>query len=224
MGMRRGILYSVLIHLFLALIFSIITCDLNVTLPEPIELGISMIAEEGMYEEPGMGAAIGTPEEEGDIIPVDMPETSAPFIKGEETSVTEDDKLSEGMLDTLLSEIEETGKQLEPKVSSTGEESLGTGGRKGMPFSITGALATRKILRKVIPSYPAGYEERTRVVVKLTVEPGGEVKKLLLLKTGGTIFDRVTLEALREWKWERLPPTIDQVDQEGTITFYYELK
>lgn len=224
MGIRRGILYSVLLHLFLALIFSIITCDLNVTLPEPIELGISMIGEEGMYEEPGMGAAVGTPEEKEGSIPVDMPETTAPPIKGEETSVIEDDKLNEGMLDTLLSEIGETGKQLEPKVSSTGEESLGTGGKKGMPFSITGALATRKILRKVIPSYPAGYEERTKVEVKLTVEPGGEVKMLLLLKTGGAIFDRITLEALREWKWERLPPNAEQVEQEGIITFYYELK
>jgi len=224
MEIRRGILYSVLVHLFLALLFSIITCDLNVTPPEPIELGISMLAEEGFYEEPGMSAASGTPEEKGGDIPVDLTETKAPPIKGEETSLKEDEILSEGMIDTLLSEIGETGKHLEPKVSSTGNETLGTGGEKGMPYSITGTLSKRKILKQVIPPYPKGYEERTKVVVKLTVEPKGEVKKLLLLKTGGEVFDRVTLEALREWKWESLPPNAEQADQEGTITFFYELK
>ncbi|MCK4575139.1 TonB family protein, partial [candidate division WOR-3 bacterium] len=101
---------------------------------------------------------------------------------------------------------------------------LGVGGKKGMPFSITGTLSKRKILKKVLPPYPAGYEERTKVVVKITVKPGGNVKKLLLIKTGGEIFDHVTLEALREWKWEPLPSNTEQVDQEGTITFFYELK
>lgn len=223
MGMRRGILYSVLFHLFLVLIFSIVNCDLNIKPPEPMELGISILTEEGMFEEEGMSTAAGTPEE-GGIVPVDVPESIAPPIKDEKTSVTKDDKLSEGVLDTLLSEIGETGKELKPKVSTTGDESLGVGGKKGMPFSITGTLSKRKILKKVLPPYPAGYEERTKVVVKITVKPGGNVKKLLLIKTGGEIFDHVTLEALREWKWEPLPSNTEQVDQEGTITFFYELK
>jgi TonB family protein len=222
MAIKKGIIYSVLFHLFLILIFSIVTCDLNVTLPEPIELGISMGLEEGIYEEPGMSAA-GTPDE-GSIVPVDVPETKAPPIEGEETLVKKDEILNEGVVDTLLREVEETGKHLEPKVASVGEESLGVGGKEGMPFSITGALSTRKILRKVIPLYPAGYEERTKVEVRLTVAPGGDVTRLLLIKTGGAVFDRITLEALREWIFEPLRPNAEQVDQEGTITFFYELK
>ena len=222
MAIKKGIMYSVLFHLFLILIFSIVTCDLNVTPPEPIELGISMVSEEGIYEESGMNAA-GTPDE-GSIVPVDMIETTAPPIKGEETLVEKDEISNEGVVDTLLREVEETGKHLEPKVSSTGEESLGVGGKEGMPFSITGALSTRKILRKVIPLYPAGYEERTKVEVRLTVTPEGDVTRLLLIKTGGAVFDRITLDALRDWKFEALPPNVEQVDQEGTITFFYELK
>ena len=189
-----------------------------------MELGLSMLAEEGMYEEEGMSSAALAPEKEGGDIPVDMPEIDAPPIKGEETSLKEEDILSEGVVDTLLSEISESGKSLDPKVASSGEESLGVGGKKGMPFSITGALSKRKILKKVLPPYPAGYEERTDVQVRLTVGPAGEVKKLLLMKTGGAVFDNTTLEALREWRWEPLPLSMTQMDQEGIITFFYELK
>jgi len=224
MDIRRGMLYSVLFHLFLVLIFSLTNCSLSIKPPEPMELGISMIAEEGATEEAGMTAAAGLPENKEGTIPVDMPDVNAPLIKGEETSVKENEKLNEGMLDTLLSEIGKGGKNLEPKTSSSGSDTLGVGGKKGMPFSITGELSNRKILKKIIPSYPKGYEERTRVVVKLTVNPEGEVNQLLLSKTGGQVFDRTTLEALREWKWEALPANVEQVDQNGIITFTYELR
>lgn len=224
MALRRSIIYSVLFHLFLALIFLLISCHLDVIPPEPLELGLSILAEEGMYEEEGMSSAALAPEKEGGDVPVDMPEIDAPPLKGEETALKEEDALSEGIVDTLLSEISESGKSLDPKVASSGEDSLGVGGKKGMPFSITGALSKRKILKKVLPSYPAGYEDRTKVEVKLTVGPAGEVKKLLLMKTGGAVFDNTTLEALREWKWEPLPANVEQVDQEGIIIFYYELK
>lgn len=224
MALRRSIVYSVLFHLFLALLFLLISCHLEVVPPEPIELGLSMVTEEGMLEEEGITSAALAPEKEGGDIPVDMPEVDAPPIKGEETAIENDDGLSEGITDTLLSEISDGGKSLDPKVASSGEESLGVGGKQGMPFSITGALSKRKILKKVLPAYPAGYEERTNVQVRLTVGPAGEVKKLLLLKTGGAVFDNTTLEALREWRWEPLAPGVEQVDQEGIITFYYELK
>jgi hypothetical protein len=191
--------------------------------PEPIELGISMLAEEGMYEEAGMSSVAGAPEEEGGEIPLDMPKIDAPEIKGEEKSETESENFSEGIIDTTLSEIGESGKNLDPKLSSSGDDTSGVGGEKGM-FSITGVLSKRKILKKIIPPYPKGYEVRTEVKVNITVEPGGEVKKLLLMNTGGEIFDRITLEALREWKWEKLPLNAEQVDQEGIITFYYELR
>jgi TonB family protein len=223
-GVRRGIIYSILFHLFLALVFTLVNCSLNIVPPEPIELGLSMVAEEGMFEEGGMTASAGTPDEEGTTIPVDMPDSDAPPIKDSETVDKDSEKLTEGVLDTLLSDIGETGKELDPKSSSSGEESLGVGGKKGMPYSISGALSQRKIIKQVIPQYPPGYEEITKVVVKITVEPSGEVKKLLLMNTGGEVFDRRTLEALREWRWESLPPNAEQVNQEGIITFYYELK
>ncbi len=224
MGLQRGILYSVLFHLFLVLIFTLVNCSLNITPPEPIELGISMVAEEGMYEEAGMTAVAGAPETEGGDIPVDMPETAAPPIKGEESAIKKEHILSEGIIDTVLSETGEVGKNLDPKVASSGDDSSGVGGKKGMPFSITGALSERKILTKVLPKYPPGYEERTDVEVRITVMPKGGVRKLMLLKTGGAVFDNITLEALREWKWEPLPPNAKQTDQEGIITFFYELK
>jgi outer membrane biosynthesis protein TonB len=224
MALRRGIIYSVLFHLFLSLLFLLISCHLEVVPPEPMELGLSMLAEEGLLEEEEGASASLAPEKEGSDIPVKMPETKAPPIKGEEKSLKKDDILSKGIEDSLLSNIGKSGKELTPKLTTGDDEGKGVGGKKGVPYSITGALSKRKILKKVLPPYPAGYEERTDVQVKLTVGPAGEVKKLLLMKTGGAVFDNTTLEALREWRWEPLPPSIAQVDQEGIITFFYELK
>lgn len=224
MEIKRGIVYSILFHLFLALIFTLVNCNTNVKPPEPIELGISMVAEQGVDKVSEMGAAVGAKQEQKGTIPVKMPKVNAPPLGVEKISQEKTEKIGEGIIDTLLSKIEKGGKNLQPKPSLGSDETTVTGEKKGMPFSITGELSNRKIIKKIIPSYPKGYEERTRVMVKITVDPKGAVKQLILLKTGGEIFDRITLEALREWRWQPIPPAAEQTDQQGVITFFYELK
>jgi len=92
------------------------------------------------------------------------------------------------------------------------------------PYTIRGEIATRKIINKVIPKYPEGYNEETEVVVKLTVAPDGTIIRKRIVKTGGKIFDEITLNALMEWKFERLPAGLPQNIQEGEITFVYKLR
>ena len=91
-------------------------------------------------------------------------------------------------------------------------------------FFITGEIKQRRILYKVIPQYPSGYNEEATVVVKLYVAPSGRIEKMELLQHGGDIFDRLTLNALRLWVFEPLPPDVPQEIQTGTITFIYKLR
>ncbi len=106
-------------------------------------------------------------------------------------------------------------EKLQPVFEDTAEK---------LPFVITGEIITRKIIKKVIPKYPEGVQREARVKVEIYVAPSGEIVKMKLLKRGGAPFDDITLNALREWKFEELPPNLPQKIQKGTITFIYKLK
>mgnify|MGYP000636768635 CR=1 FL=1 len=95
---------------------------------------------------------------------------------------------------------------------------------KKLPFIISGEIITRKIIKKVLPKYPENEQREAKVKVEIYVAPSGEIVKMKLLKRGGAPFDDITLNALREWKFEELPPNLPQKIQKGTITFIYKLK
>ncbi len=113
-----------------------------------------------------------------------------------------------------------------PTGGDTGIEKLtpGLDTLKTGEFILTGIIARRKILHKKIPRYPEGYNIETVVKVEIEVDPHGNIRSMRLVKRGGGIFDRITFDALREWKFEPLPPNVEQVNQRGTVTFIYKLK
>jgi len=95
---------------------------------------------------------------------------------------------------------------------------------QGEPYIIEGELSKRRVISKVIPLYPEGYNVETDVKVEIWVSPDGRVERLALLKKGGNIFDQITLDALKEWRFERLTPNLPQETQRGVVTFMYRLK
>ena len=117
-------------------------------------------------------------------------------------------------LSEITPEVREIEKISPPTSLVEGEEG----------FFITGEIKQRRILYKVIPQYPSGYNEEATVVVKLYVAPSGRIEKMELLQHGGDIFDRLTLNALRLWVFEPLPPDVPQEIQTGIITFIYKLR
>jgi TonB family protein len=94
-------------------------------------------------------------------------------------------------------------------------------------FSITGALADRKIEKQVAPEYPAWAQEQgisASVVLEFTVDPNGYVKNSIVVRrtSGSPKLDETAIKALRQWKFVALPDGSNR-DEVGMITFNYSL-
>jgi TonB family protein len=104
---------------------------------------------------------------------------------------------------------------LKPKKSSGGGPSL----------QITGQIQNRKILRKVVPEYPAralreGWEGT--VQVKFWVDPSGRVKPsvILIRSSGYPVLDQAAMRAIRSWRFAPIP---GNEDQWGVLTVRFQL-
>jgi len=200
--LNKGIVISLIIHAVLVGIFLLIIVPIKVTGPEFVEIGFVSWAP----PQPEQKGLMPQKTEGGDL---EIPETK---YTEEEPPIFEPKPIEK-------KEIPGIEKITAPKELPTIAEEEGE-----QPYTVTGEIAKRKIIDKVIPEYPKGYNEETEVVVKLTVTPNGTIIRKRVVKTGGKIFDEITLNALMEWKFERLPAGLPQNVQEGEITFVYKLK
>jgi TonB family protein len=110
---------------------------------------------------------------------------------------------------------------------------LGHGGVAGSPEgspTIEGELAARAVKSQVNPIYPDWAKKQgieATVKFRLTVLPNGLLKEddLQLEQTSGyRELDRDVYDALIQWEFQPLDPTVTQVDQSGVITFSFNLK
>ena len=194
--LRKGVLYSVVIHLALAGLFSSIIINSKPRLPEFVEIVLPAAAS---VSEPFVVAKKAKQEE------ISLPEAKYPHT---EPKIFEPEEIAK-----------EVPKEIAPeKYTPSAGEDFET------PYTITGALSTRKVIHRKLPRYPKGYKVAVRVSVQLFVLPSGEIERMRLTKKGGVPFDELTQSVLREWKFESLPPNAPQVTQEGRITFIYKLK
>lgn len=91
-------------------------------------------------------------------------------------------------------------------------------------FVIEGELASRKVLSKVIPDYPEGLGREEMIRIRFTVLPNGLVEEAIPLIKGTPILEKVSLDALKQWRFSRLPPHESPKIESGEITFRYLLK
>lgn len=200
--LSKGIVVSLIIHGVLAGIFLFIIVPVKFAPPEFVEIGLISWTPP-QPEQKGL-----TPQKtEGGLLEIPATkytEEEPPIFEPKPIEKRESPGIEKITAPKELPSIaEEEGKQ---------------------PYTVRGEIAKRKIINKVIPEYPKGYNEETEVVVKLTVAPDGTIIRKRIVKTGGKIFDEITLNALMEWRFERLPTSLPQNDQEGEITFIYKLK
>lgn len=99
--------------------------------------------------------------------------------------------------------------------SPTGSEQL---------FSIEGDAARRSIVRKIIPQYPPGLQKEATIKVRFEVLPDGTVSNMIPMIKGEPTLENLTLEALRQWQFNPLPPALEQKTVTGIITFRYLLR
>ena len=98
---------------------------------------------------------------------------------------------------------------------------LGSKGNKS--YSILGEISKRRLIKFVKPKYPEGVQGEATVSLKITVDRDGNVVKLNVIKTGEARFDKNAIEAVKEWKFQPLPPNVNKLE-EGIVNIYFLLK
>ncbi len=92
--------------------------------------------------------------------------------------------------------------------------------------TITGELANRKIVKKVIPPFPIWAKRQgvgASIALQFTVMENGTVKEnVIVVRTSGSReWDKLVIEALKSWKFAALEKIGIRQDQTGVITFQF---
>ena len=93
---------------------------------------------------------------------------------------------------------------------------------------ITGVLANRKILKKVIPPFPRWAKMQgisATISLNFTVMENGVVKENVIVnRTSGSLqWDKIVIAALKNWQFVPLDNKGIREDQSGVITFQFIL-
>ena len=118
----------------------------------------------------------------------------------------------------------------ETSSSSKPEKAVAKKGPRGrVIFEIRGPLSQRKVLRKVIPSYPEWAEKEgieAGVSVHFVVLSNGEVKdNIYVVRTSGyPVIDQLVMGALRQWQFASLEGDFYGKEEWGILTFYFSLE
>ncbi|MCX5777325.1 MAG: energy transducer TonB [Candidatus Firestonebacteria bacterium] len=108
-----------------------------------------------------------------------------------------------------------------------GEDNLPPGSADGK-HGIEGPIASRGILYRAPALYPEwarrkGIEGEIKAQIK--VDSNGDVSDTIVIKTCGfKELDQVVIECMRKWKFSPLPFSANKIDQDGRITFKFNLK
>lgn len=89
------------------------------------------------------------------------------------------------------------------------------------PYILEGEITNRRILNKVIPSYPEGVQQSVKVKIKFDVLPDGSVTNIIIIQKAEPKLEFNSLNAISQWKFN---PISQDIVQKGVITFIYELK
>ncbi len=199
--MKNAIFYSILIHIVLAVLFLFMPVNLSFYTPEFIEVGLLTPARASVPEQEPLSV---TKEEEK----VSLPETKHEGRLPEKLPTEKEEPFSEMVQEQeIVKETPSLGDAIESKL-----------------YTITGEISKRRVINKVIPTYPEGYNIQTEVSYELFVTPDGHIQRIRIVKRGGEVFNKITLDALRQWRFEKLPPNLPQEIQSGIITFIYRLR
>jgi len=99
---------------------------------------------------------------------------------------------------------------------------------KNKGFEISGKLANRTIMKKIIPQYPSWAEEQGIIgTLRLyfTVTPEGTVRSNIKVTktTGNPQLDQIGIDALKQWLFAAQPGSSEDDIQWGIITFTFSL-
>jgi TonB family protein len=91
---------------------------------------------------------------------------------------------------------------------------------------ISGPLASRKIIKKIIPPFPAWAKRKgvgASIALRFTVMENGEIRENIIVEqtSGSGDWDRMVINALKQWQFAALKKSGLRLDQSGVITFKF---
>ncbi len=92
------------------------------------------------------------------------------------------------------------------------------------PYQIEGQAARRAVISRVIPEYPENMQKEAIIKISFTVLPNGQVGEMIPTIKSDAALEKITLDALRQWRFNPLPSYEQQRSEKGIITFRYLLK
>ncbi|HEY9721882.1 MAG TPA: TonB family protein [Oscillatoriaceae cyanobacterium] len=120
-----------------------------------------------------------------------------------------------------LAKASKEGSHSKPQPASGVTQGDPTTNASGM----SGALASRAILTRVVPSYPPRAEalgEEGSVRVRVWATPQGGVERVEVLRSSGwSYFDRAAVTAVRQWVFNASPSAGEEY---GDVTLYFRLR
>lgn len=83
---------------------------------------------------------------------------------------------------------------------------------------------TRRMISGDIPKYPEGVRVSAQIRVNAVVTPAGLVRSVVPVQKGNRLLEDAAMNAVRDWKFEPLPISLPQLDQQAVITFQFRLR
>jgi protein TonB len=100
---------------------------------------------------------------------------------------------------------------------------LGSAG-SDQPYLIQWVGSSRELLRSILPVVPEGIERDVTLQFGFGVTPTGEVTAIRPLQKGEPALEEAAVTALRQWRFQPLPPESPQETQEAAITFRFRIR
>lgn len=107
-----------------------------------------------------------------------------------------------------------------PDGEAEGDPGTGTTEEKSAPYNIEGL--DRDPVFAPLPEYPEKVNARIRV--RITVDPQGRIVRRIPLLKGSPELEQAVMNALQQWRFNRLPSGAPQENQTGVITFVFRVE
>jgi len=88
-------------------------------------------------------------------------------------------------------------------------------------YYLEGEILQRTIVNEVVPEYPPNLQKNATVTISFGVYPDGRVSDFIITKKDDPILEELSLNSLREWRFNPIP---QDIVQRGSITFVYQLE
>ncbi len=92
----------------------------------------------------------------------------------------------------------------------------------GSPYQIAWSGVPRALLSGDSPQFPEGVQHGGTVKIKITVDPSGNVRAMILVEKADSRLEEAAMSAIRNWRFSKLAENYPQVDQQATATFIFK--